>query len=56
MQSLEALPGGNVPHFDGGVGIAADKDVVPQLHAAGQRLMADEGVQARARLRTPHAD
>ena len=56
MEGLEALSGGDVPHLDGGVSVATDEYVVPQLHATRQRLVPDECVQTRARLRAPHTD
>ena len=36
LQRLQTLSSGDVPHFDGGVGVAGHQDVVLQLHATGQ--------------------
>ena len=39
LQGVETLAGADVPDADGGVCVPADQQVVPQLHAAGQRLV-----------------
>jgi len=56
LQCLQTLAGGDVPHFDGGVGITGHQNVVPEFHATSQRLMTDQCVKTRSSLSTPHAD
>lgn len=55
-QRLQALAGDDVPHLDGGVGVARHEDVVAELHARGERLVAHECMAAGACLHLPHAD
>jgi len=56
LQCLQTLSGGDVPDFDGRVGIAGDEDVVSELHAAGQWLVTNQRVQTRSCLGTPDTD
>lgn len=53
---MQAVPSGDVPHLDGGVGVAGDQDVGVQLHTGGERLVARQRVLQLARLHVPHAD
>ena len=50
------MAGRDVPDFDGGVGVPRNEDVVAQLHAGGERLVAHERVFAGARLHVPDAN
>lgn len=56
LQGLQTLARLDVPDLDGGVGVARDQDVVLQLHAAGERLVARQRVDTVARLHVPHSD
>ncbi len=53
---MQAFAADDVPDFDGGVGVARHEDVVAQLHARRQRLVAHQRVLARTRFGVPHAD
>ena len=56
FKSSQALPGEYVPNFHGRISVARHENVVLELHAGRERLVADERVQALACLYLPHAD
>ena len=43
-------------YLDGGICVAGNENVVLELHAGSERLMADERVDAVSIIRVPHAD
>ena len=53
---METLAGCDVPDFDGGVGVPGNEDVVAQLHAGCERLVAHERVLAGTCFDVPHPD
>lgn len=53
LESLQALARLDVPDLDSGVCVARDQDVVFELHAAGERLVPRQRVDAVPRLHVP---